>query len=189
MKERTWRSVLWQGRSGTAWLHDMADVVVSGGHRRWCPAYVESEDAPLNATSRWWLTSDLTPSPPSGSRASMRDGPCDWALGCWGWQRRMNTSETGSDVCRNSMREREGERDRDRDRERQKQRETEKMRTDRERQRRGERQRETETKTERERDREEKERERQRQRDREKPSSSLVWNCNKIAARNLSTFG
>ena len=116
----------------------------------------------------------------------MRDGPCDWALECWGWQRRMNTSETGSDVCRNSMREREGERDRDRDRERQKQRETEKMRTDRERQRRGERQRETETKTERERDREEKERERQRQRDREKPSSSLVWNCNKIAARMVT---
>ena len=34
----------------SVWLHDLAGIVVSRGHSRWCPAYLESEQASLNTT-------------------------------------------------------------------------------------------------------------------------------------------
>ena len=56
--------------SRCVWLRDLAVNVVSRGHSRWCPAYVDSEQASLNTTEvtqqavqgpfRRWPPGDLT---------------------------------------------------------------------------------------------------------------------------------
>ena len=66
----------WQGGGGGAHsvgLPDLANVVVSRGHSRWCPAYVESDQALLNPNEvtrqqcsvsfGWQPTNDLTSLP------------------------------------------------------------------------------------------------------------------------------
>ena len=58
-RQRVHTGGLVEGRSGgllsvgdahSVWLRDLANIVVSRGHSRWCPAYVESEQALLNTT-------------------------------------------------------------------------------------------------------------------------------------------
>ena len=63
-------SLLSWGDAHSVWLHSLANIVISRGHRRWCPVYVESEQALLNTTEvtgqqcnvsfGWHPTSDLT---------------------------------------------------------------------------------------------------------------------------------
>ena len=86
-----------EGRSGgllsgrdahTVWLRDLASIVVSRGNSRWCPAYVQSEQALLNTTEvtqqqcsvsfGWQPTNDLT-SPPVDLWG--RGHNVEWALG------------------------------------------------------------------------------------------------------------
>ena len=42
------------GDAHSVWLHDLANIVISRGHSRWCPAYVQSEQAPLSTTEVTW---------------------------------------------------------------------------------------------------------------------------------------
>ena len=65
--------LLYGGDSHSVRLHDLANIVVSKGHSRWCPAYVQSKQALLNTTEvtrqqcnvsfGWQPTNDLM-SPP-----------------------------------------------------------------------------------------------------------------------------
>ena len=74
----------------------LANTVISRGHfNRWCPMYVESELASLNAT-RWSGSSAASPSVgslpitwclflwTSGGRSVKGNGPWMWQLGGWG---------------------------------------------------------------------------------------------------------
>ena len=70
------------GGTHSVWLRDLTKIVVSRGHSRWCPAYVESEQALLNTTKvtrqqcsvsfGWQPTNDLTspPADPGGGAAA-----------------------------------------------------------------------------------------------------------------------
>ena len=93
------RSALW-GDAHSVWLRDLANIVVSRGHSRWCPAYVESEQALLNTTEvtqqqcsvsfGWQPTNDLTSLP----------------VDLWGWGRDAEWAlgVAGGEGCRNERR-------------------------------------------------------------------------------------
>ena len=102
--------LLSSGDAHSVWFCDLANIVASRGYSRWCPAYVQSEQALLNtakvtqqqcSVSFWWQpTSDLT-SPPVGLRGARPQ--CGMSPGCgrrwgmpeqvarkqclWGWHR------------------------------------------------------------------------------------------------------
>ena len=79
--ERCSGGLLSGGDAHSVRLCDLANIVVSSWHSRWCPAYVQSEQALLNTTEvtqqqcsvsfGWQPTNDLT-SPP---------------VDLWGWGR------------------------------------------------------------------------------------------------------
>ena len=82
-----WRSTFW-GDAHSVSLSDLANNDVSKEHKRWCPAYVPSEQAVLNTTEvtrqqcsvslGWQPTNDLT-SPPVDLSGRGRDA--QWILG------------------------------------------------------------------------------------------------------------
>ena len=82
-----WRFALW-GDAHSVWLQNLINIVVSRGHRRWCPAYVQSEQALLNSTKvtqqqcsvffGWQPTNNLT-SLPVDLWGQGRDA--EWVLG------------------------------------------------------------------------------------------------------------
>ena len=43
-----------RGEHSLSLTHDLANIVVSRGHSRWCPAYVQSEQALLSTTEVTW---------------------------------------------------------------------------------------------------------------------------------------
>ena len=49
-----------RGDTHSPWLRDLANIAVSRGHSRWCPACVESEQASLNTTKvtrqQFWIS-------------------------------------------------------------------------------------------------------------------------------------
>ena len=80
-------NLLSRGDVHSVWLRDLANIVVSRGHSRWCPACVESEQALLNTNKvtrqqcnvsfGWQPTNDLT-SPPVDLWGRGRD--TEWIL-------------------------------------------------------------------------------------------------------------
>ena len=94
-RQRVHTEELAEGRSGgllsggdahSVWLRDLANIVGSRGHSRWCPAYAESEPALLNTTAvtrqqcsvsfRRQPTNDLTSPPVDLWGAGPRWGMC-----------------------------------------------------------------------------------------------------------------
>ena len=93
----------------SVWLRDLANIGVSRGRSRWCPAYVESEPALLNTTNvtrqqcsvsfGWQPTNDLTSLPvdPWG-----RGGAAEWVLGVAG-SKDAGTSGAGAVSLRSAQ--------------------------------------------------------------------------------------
>ena len=117
-RQRVHTGGLVEGRSGgllsggnthSVWFRDLANIVVSRGLSRWCPAYAQSEQALLNTTEVTWEqcnvsfgrqpTNDLT-SPPVDLWGRGRDA--EWALGvaegggCWDERCGSSASKVGT---------------------------------------------------------------------------------------------
>ena len=106
-------SLLSGGDTHTAWLHDLANIIISRRHSRWCPAYDESSNQNRHHwTPLKWISS-ISGSPSDWAAHQWSDisscgplvaGPqcrtslwCDQRQECQDEQQRSSASEVGTD--------------------------------------------------------------------------------------------
>ena len=97
------------GDAHSVWLHNLANIAISRGHSRWCPAYVQSEQALLNTTKviQQQCSVSFGGQPtnqaryscgPLGERPWCRMSPgCGWRWGMLGRAAQNSVSKAGTD--------------------------------------------------------------------------------------------